>query len=83
MGSLTLEKKIAQLPADLKLKAEGYVDALLNEYNLKPTDDNISASNEAHQNQVKPRAGFGSMKGLIKYMADDFDAPLDEFKDYM
>ncbi len=27
------------------------------------------------------KAGF--LKGGIKYMADDFDAPLDDFKDYM
>ena len=26
---------------------------------------------------------FGSMKGLVIHMADDFDAPLDDFKDYM
>lgn len=26
---------------------------------------------------------FGSMKGLVKNIADDFDAPLDDFKDYM
>jgi hypothetical protein len=26
---------------------------------------------------------FGSMKGLVLYMADDFDAPLDDFKEYM
>jgi hypothetical protein len=25
----------------------------------------------------------GSMKGLVLYMADDFDAPLDDFEDYM
>lgn len=30
----------------------------------------------------KPRQ-FGCMKGLVIYMADDFDAPLDDFKDYM
>jgi prevent-host-death family protein len=30
----------------------------------------------------KPREP-GSAKGLILYMADDFDAPLDEFADYM
>jgi hypothetical protein len=28
------------------------------------------------------RGGFGCMKGQI-WMADDFDAPLDDFKDYM
>ena len=26
---------------------------------------------------------FGSMKGLVIHMADDFDAPLEDFKDYM
>lgn len=26
---------------------------------------------------------FGSMKGLVVYIADDFDAPLEDFKDYM
>jgi len=26
---------------------------------------------------------FGSMKGLVLYIADDFNAPLDDFKDYM
>ena len=26
---------------------------------------------------------FGSMKGLVVHIADDFDAPLEDFKDYM
>lgn len=26
---------------------------------------------------------FGSMKGLVIHIADDFDAPLEDFKDYM
>ena len=30
----------------------------------------------------KPRK-FGSMKSLVKHIADDFDAPLKDFKDYM
>ncbi len=29
------------------------------------------------------RPGFGSDKDDILYMADDFDAPLEDFKDYM
>jgi hypothetical protein len=32
--------------------------------------------------QQRKQRVFGSSKGLIK-MADDFDAPLDDFKDYM
>ncbi|MGV2828129.1 type II toxin-antitoxin system Phd/YefM family antitoxin [Myxosarcina sp. GI1(2024)] len=31
---------------------------------------------------TKPRPKFGSAKGLIK-MSDDFDEPLEDFKDYM
>jgi antitoxin (DNA-binding transcriptional repressor) of toxin-antitoxin stability system len=31
---------------------------------------------------AKPRPKFGSAKGLIK-MSDDFDEPLEDFKDYM
>ena len=30
-----------------------------------------------------PKRRFGSMKGLVEYIADDFDAPLEEFKEYM
>ncbi len=29
------------------------------------------------------RPGFGSGKYALIYMADDFDAPLEDFKDYM
>ncbi len=31
----------------------------------------------------KKRGGFGSGKEDILYMADDFNAPLEDFKDYM
>lgn len=29
------------------------------------------------------KGGFGSAKHKLIYMADDFDAPLEDFKDYM
>ena len=31
----------------------------------------------------RPRPVLGSAQGQILYMAPDFDAPLDDFKDYM
>lgn len=31
----------------------------------------------------KPRAKFGELKGVVTYIADDFDAPLEDFKEYM
>jgi antitoxin (DNA-binding transcriptional repressor) of toxin-antitoxin stability system len=30
----------------------------------------------------RPRQ-LGTLKGTVRYMAPDFDAPLDDFKDYM
>jgi len=41
-----------------------------------------SVAAQAQQPQKIKQRVFGSSKGLIK-MADDFDAPLDDFKDYM
>jgi hypothetical protein len=32
---------------------------------------------------AKKNRKFGSMKGLVKSIADDFNAPLEDFKDYM
>ena len=29
------------------------------------------------------KSGYGNAKDAILYMADDFDAPLEDFKDYM
>lgn len=83
METGTLEKKLAKLPDDLKLKVEGYIDALLAENNIhKPVVlADPKQPNETPKFEIKP--GFGGGKGIIGYMADDFDAPLEEFKDYM
>lgn len=43
---------------------------------------NLIKVQEAEKPNGKPRK-FGSMKGLVKQIADDFDAPLDDFEDYM
>ncbi len=43
----------------------------------------LIAKTKAENNEKpKPASGFGCMKGMIK-MADDFDEPLEDFKDYM
>jgi prevent-host-death family protein len=31
----------------------------------------------------RPKRKLGTLKGTVLYMAPDFDAPLEEFKDYM
>ncbi len=33
--------------------------------------------------EMKPQRQLGTAKDLIIYMAEDFDAPLDEFAEYM
>lgn len=41
-------------------------------------------SKQSNENESpKSRRSFGSMKGLVVYMADDFDEPLEDFSEYM
>ncbi len=35
------------------------------------------------ESKQKKKRKAGTMKGLVLYMADDFNAPLEDFKDYM
>lgn len=35
------------------------------------------------QANIKAPRQFGMMKGLVTHMAEDFDAPLDDFEEYM
>jgi hypothetical protein len=39
------------------------------------------AQREVEPKKPHPRAGF--MKGMVTWMSDDFNAPLEDFKDYM
>lgn len=49
--------------------------------------DNLESLNliklEKKTKSTKKDRKFGSMKGLVVHIADDFDAPLEDFKDYM
>jgi prevent-host-death family protein len=33
--------------------------------------------------QEKPRRQLGTLKGTVRYIAPDFDAPLEDFREYM
>ena len=33
--------------------------------------------------EEKPRRKLGGLEGVVLYIADDFDEPLEEFEDYM
>lgn len=73
MISATLIEKIEQLSPEFQKKIELEVDALLGEKEILETQAIIA----------EPEIKYGSMKGTVIYIADDFDAPMDEFKDYM
>jgi len=66
MESSELLALIEKLPPDSKKEVEDLVETLA-----------IKSRKEARA----PRE-FGSLKDFITYMADDFDAPLEDFKDY-
>ena len=68
MNEQLLFKKLNNLPEHLKAEVLDFVEFLL-------------AKQQKNQPQAaKPK--FGSAKGQFK-MSDDFDAPLDDFKEYV
>ncbi len=72
MVTAELIEKLEKLSPELQSKVEETVDKLLIEksYGIKNDDHDI-------------KSGFGGAKGIIIYMADDFDEPMDEFSEYM
>ena len=80
MGNAELFDLIKQLPADKQKTVEELVFALASESGV----DVISVS-DTHDDTFnkKPTMSFGALKGFVKYIADDFDEPLEDFKDYM
>jgi hypothetical protein len=67
MNAETLEYKIKLLPDNLKDDVNLFIDFVLYKSNQ-------------HKKKVKREPGF--MKGKI-IMSDDFDEPLEDFKEYM
>jgi len=62
---------IQTLPEDLKQEAVHFLEYL-----------EFKQEKRKQATSTKKRGGLGSMKGEV-WMAEDFDAPLEEFKDYM
>ncbi|QEM05445.1 DUF2281 domain-containing protein [Mucilaginibacter rubeus] len=71
MVSAALIKKLDQLPPDLQTQIEKDVDRLLK----KITNADLVNSDQTIR-------GYGSLKGKI-WVSEDFDEPLEDFKDYM
>jgi len=63
-----LEQKVKQLPPEVFREVSDYVDFLLYKYR-------VSVS-------IPEKPYAGCMKGTVTWMSDDFNEPLDDFKDY-
>ncbi len=64
--------KLEQLPESLQTEVVHYIEFLLEKH--------VKTSSQQKTPKKKRQAGL--LKGKI-WMSDDFDAPLEEFKDYM
>ncbi|MEY3302042.1 MAG: DUF2281 domain-containing protein [Pseudanabaena sp.] len=69
-----LLQAIAIMPQDIKIAVLDYAEYLINKHTQ-------SITKSIPQTSLKKRQA-GLLKGKI-WMSDDFDAPLDEMKDYM
>jgi hypothetical protein len=74
MAVTTLYEKIELLPLQKQQEVMDYIDFLLVSLNKKNIDRN---------SQTKKYPIAGCMKGTFGQMSDDFNEPLDDFKDYM
>ena len=70
----SINSLLLQLPEPLHIEALHYVEYL--------TSRRVGADSRIGNNPATPkRNGFGILKGKVM-IADDFDAPLEEFTDY-
>ena len=67
MDNLSLYNKIISLPENLRHEVQDFIDFL--------------QAKRSQEISEKSRT-FGSLKGKIK-MSEDFDDPIEDFKDYM
>ncbi len=78
--TVTLENAKLELSDLVKRAANGEEVVITDADN--PVARLISANGSANiVDSIRPR--FGSGKGQVLYMAPDFDAPLEDFKEYM
>jgi len=76
MTTVTLEEAQSKLPELI--------------HQLAPGEELVITENEQPVARLVPEASIerkprqpGSMRGTVLYMAPDFDAPLEDFKEYM
>jgi antitoxin (DNA-binding transcriptional repressor) of toxin-antitoxin stability system len=78
MTMMTVDQVQANLPEIIGKLGEG--EELIITENQQPVARLVG---EPQKPPVASRPGPGLCKGMITYMAPDFDAPLDDLKEYM
>jgi len=73
LSETALLQQYNSFPQELQLAVSSYIEFLAVKFNEK-IEKKSKKNNERE---------FGIGKGIIKYMADDFDAPLEELSDKM
>ena len=68
--------------AEASVKLSELFDAALRGEEVIITKGDRTSIKLTPATSIKPRPKFGSAKGLIK-ISDDFDEPLEDFKNYM
>ena len=84
MTTVTIEEAQARLPELIEQAAAGEEVVIVRD-DQAPVRLQLSPSIKPPRRKGlgKPSHKFGFAKGGITFMADDFDAPLDDFREYM
>ncbi|MFD2286036.1 DUF2281 domain-containing protein [Pedobacter petrophilus] len=72
--------KLETLPESMVNEVEDFIDFLKAKHSKKFYQDSNTDSNNVVE---EPISLYGSAKGTILYISDDFNEPLDELKEYM
>jgi len=78
MNNQLIFKKYNMLPGNLQKEVSDFIDILVEKYH-KQVQVNVPGKEKKSK---KRKSNLGSAKGLI-FMSEDFDEPLEDFKDYM
>ena len=73
-GTKNIIKKLQTLPTELLAEVEDFIDFIKAKHDKSSINTNMLE---------EPKSFYGSAKGLVTYISDDFNEPLDDFKEYM
>lgn len=79
MNNQSIVQKLQSLPINLQEEVIDFIEFLLTKYKI---NEKLQKNGSEPEKKGKRKSNLGSAKGLI-VMADDFDEPLEDFKDYM